>query len=72
MSHKRLHQEFPYVIVASEAAAAYIATRGESGRELKGDSSLSRIREYAESIAMDHRYGVEIVDTETWTIKAED
>lgn len=57
-----------YAIVPGDALDAYIDTHGDLGHAISRHESLDEARAEAESVAMGHHYGVEIVDESTWRV----
>jgi hypothetical protein len=59
-----------YAVVTSEQIESYCESEGAVGRALATFDGLGEARAYAEAVAMDYHYGVEIVDLATWTVSA--
>jgi hypothetical protein len=58
----------PYAVVVASEANVYIDTRGDLGGAMREFDDLDEARAFAESVAGDYHYGVEIVDLSTWEI----
>jgi len=54
------------VVAGGEDADAYQDSHGDQASALRHFVSIEEAREYAEAIARDYHYGVEIIDTSTW------